>query len=168
MESYKALDIKEIKEISNKTNTTSIVINTILFLAGLGLILFVNTSEQTSNLNIMRLSAAWALIIVAIIGLFAKRKHLVYAPTGSTVKKIDKTYYASDFETLKSTFKAATGGQDLPISGSESVNLVCLYSTDKHFATYQVCKYGLMETELLTNVNTLEGEKAETFINTIR
>ena len=123
MESYKALDIKEIKEISNKTNTTSIAINTILLLAGLGLILFVNTSEQTSNLNIMRLSAAWALIIVAIIGLFAKRKHLVYAPTGSTVKKIDKTYYASDFETLKSTFKAATGGQDLPISGSESVNL---------------------------------------------
>ena len=62
MESYKALDIKEIKEISNKTNTTSIAINTILLLAGLGLILFVNTSEQTSNLNIMRLSAAWALI----------------------------------------------------------------------------------------------------------
>ena len=45
MESYKALDIKEIKEISNKTNTTSIAINTILLLAGLGLILFVNTSE---------------------------------------------------------------------------------------------------------------------------
>lgn len=168
MESYKALDIKEIKEISNKTNTTSIAINTILLLAGLGLILFVNTSEQTSNLNIMRLTAAWALIIIAAIGFFAKRKHNVYTPTGSTVKKLDKTYYASDFDTLRETFKKATGGQDLTINGSESVNLVCLYSTDKHFAAYQVCKYGMMDTELLTNVNTLEGDKAEAFINAIR
>lgn len=168
MESYKALDIKEIKEISNKTNTTSIAINSAILLTGLALALFVNTGEQTSNLNIMRLTAAWALIIIAAIGFFAKRKHNVYTPTGSTVKKLDKTYYASDFDTLRETFKKATGGQDLTINGSESVNLVCLYSTDKHFAAYQVCKYGMMDTELLTNVNTLEGDKAEAFINAIR
>lgn len=168
MESYKALNINNIQEISNRTNTTSIAINTAILVTGLALAFFVNTGEQTSNLNIMRLTAAWALILTSAIGFFAKRKHNVYTPTGSKVKKLDKTYYASDFGTLRETYSKATGGQELTINGSESVNLVCLYSTDKHFAAYQVCKYGMMDTELLTNVNTLEGDKAKAFINAIR
>lgn len=129
--------------VVKKTDVTSILLSTIILIAGI--VFFVVSFQFDANSDewsMLCLLLGIAGVAYGIIRLCVKNKHTVYAPTGSPLKKT-RIYFKSEdlgkvLKVIDGNFSDTTGLHD---NENGTVRLDLLTSADGEFAAAQAFMY---------------------------
>lgn len=168
METITKIEPETITCLKKTVNVKSIIINSLIAIAGLYLLLFVSIDRPDSTINIVRLFGAWTLLIIAAIGFFAKSRRWIHAETGKAIKRLHAEFLAKDFDTLHKILKETPTATKIAIVGQNAVIVDCLYTDDKQYLAYQVQQHDALDIKPLIEVQFIEGAPAQKFIESIK
>lgn len=156
------------KDVAQKTDVKAIAISVILIAAGLYVSLAVTVDNPSSSLNILRIFSGWVLTAAGVCGLFFKRTHWAYTPSGSRVKQQTVEYSADQMDELRGLLASVTE-EDGPRTGNIShVHLDYFASADGEYVALQVLQYGTFNDTPLTGIISLYGSRAADFLKLVR
>lgn len=168
METITLLEPETITCLKKTINTKSIIINSLIAIAGPCLLLFVSVDRPDSTLNIVRLFGAWTLLIIAAIGFFARSRRWIHTKTGKAIKQFHAEFLAKDFDALHKLLKETPFATKIAIVGQNAVTIDCLYTDDKQFLAYQVLQHDMLDLKPLISVQFIEGAPARKFLDDIK
>lgn len=158
-------------DIVKRTSVSSIVISTVLCVAGAGAFAAsLKMGDSSSTMSMVLMSVGTILILWAVFRFFWGSKEWVYAPTGSVTKEGSCFFDVCDLQTLthaleKKDFEAKN---NVPVKTNGNVRMDYMISQDKNFAAVQLFRFIPYTYEPASSVLYFTGEDAGAFVRCLR
>lgn len=158
-------------DIKKTTDISSVLISVSLCVAGAVVLLYsLKTDDASSVLGPLSLVCGSLLVIAGLIRLLKGSKHLVYAPTGSVVKKGSRFLSADRLSDLREILetKDFASPKGIAVKTEGNARLDYMASRDRRFAAVQLSRYVPYTYETASSIFYYTGNEAEAFLDNLQ